>query len=357
MIRVLVVDDSAFMRKALSLMLERDSQIKVVGTARDGEEGFQKVLQYRPDVVTLDMEMPRTDGLTCIKMIMEKAPTPILVVSSITTKGAATTLKAMDLGAVDYIPKTQSFVAIDITKIEADLIAKVKSVASSSRIMKARRPILSRVPRTGKLAAEAAPEEDSKYYNLKSAQLSCVAIGVSTGGPPVVQSLLTALPESFKYPILIAQHMPKEFTDTFARRLDSICKIHVKEAEDGEKLVAGTAYIGRGGDHLLLKRRGVHVYVTLTPEPKELLYHPSADVMFDSAVQVYGSRVLGLILTGMGKDGVLGLAKLHEKKGIILAQNEATCIVYGMPKAAVDASLTTAVLSVDGLVKSLATIT
>ncbi len=356
MIRVLVVDDSAFMRKALSLMLERDPQIKVVGTARDGEEGFQKVLSHKPDVVTLDMEMPRTDGLTCIKMVMEKAPTPILVVSSITTKGAKTTLQAMELGAVDYIPKTQSFVAIDITKIEADLIAKVKSVAGSARVMRARRPTLSRVPQNRQTAEELQNEVDENFYNLKSAQLSCVAIGVSTGGPPVVQSLLTSLPASFKYPIIVAQHMPKEFTDTFAKRLDKLCTIRVKEAEDGEKMVGGTAYIGRGGDHILLKRRGVHVYINLSPEPTELLYHPSADVMFDTAVQVYGSRVLGLILTGMGKDGVLGLTKLHEKKGIILAQNEATCIVYGMPKAAVDAKLTTATLSVDGLVKSLATI-
>ncbi len=355
MIRVLVVDDSAFMRKALSLMMERDPQIKVVGTARDGEEGFQKVLQFKPDVVTLDMEMPRTNGITCIKMIMEKAPTPILVVSSITTKGAATTLKAMELGAVDYIPKTQSFVAIDITKIEDDLIAKVKSVAKSNRILTARRPVLSRVPRA-KVADQQVPAGEPGFHNLKSAQISVLAFGVSTGGPPVVQSLLTSLPETFPHPIIIAQHMPKEFTDTFARRLDNICKIHVKEAEDGEKLSPGTAYIGRGGDHLFLKRRGVHVYVRLSPEPAELLYHPSADVLFESAVDVYGSRVLGLILTGMGKDGVLGLAKLHAKQGIILAQDEATCVVYGMPKAAVDAGLTAAVLSVDGLVKSLATI-
>lgn len=351
-----MVDDSAFMRKALSVMLERDPQIKVVGTARDGDEGFQKAQQYKPDVITLDMEMPRTDGLSCIKMVMEKIPTPILVVSSITTKGAATTLKAMELGAVDYIPKTQSFVAIDITKIEDDLISKVKSVASSNRIMHARRPTLSRVPKRS-VTPQIPVEEETPQFNLGATQLSCIAIGVSTGGPPVVQSLLTSLPENFKHPIIIAQHMPKEFTDTFARRLDSICKIHVKEAAHGEKLLPGTAYIGRGGDHLLLRRRGVHVHIILTPEPEELLYHPSADVMFDSAVQVYGSRVLGLILTGMGKDGVLGLAKLHEKHGVILAQNEETCVVYGMPKAVVDAGLATEVLSVNGLVKSLATIT
>lgn len=355
MIKVLVVDDSAFMRKALSLMMDKDPQIKVVGTARDGDEGFQKVLTLKPDVVTLDMEMPRTDGMTCIKMIMEKAPTPILVVSSITTKGAATTLKAMELGAVDYIAKTQSFVAIDITKIEEDLILKIKSVAQSKRIINARKPTLSRVAKLP-VKTRSVTTDEATFQDLKGAQLSCVAIGVSTGGPPVVQSLLASLPKDFPNPIIIAQHMPKEFTDTFARRLDSICDIHVKEAEDGEKLQSGTAYIGKGGDHLYLERRGIHVHAKLSPEPKDLLYHPSADVLFDSAVSVYGSRVLGLILTGMGKDGVLGLAKLHQKQGIILAQNEETCVVYGMPKAVVDANLATAVLTVDGLVKSLSTI-
>lgn len=354
MIRVLVIDDSAFMRKALSLMLERDPQIKVVGTARDGEDGFNKTLLLKPDVITVDIEMPRTNGLTCIKMIMEKQPTPILVVSSITTKGAATTLKAMELGAVDFIPKTQSFVAIDITKIESDLIAKVKSIAKSTRVMRAMRPLTPRIAGAAKPELESC--DDKEFYNLSTAQISCVAIGVSTGGPPVVEKLLRILPVSFPYPIVIAQHMPKEFTDTFARRLDGLCAIHVKEAEDGEQLSSGTAYIGRGGDHLYLQRRGVHVYVKLSKEPTELLYHPSADVLFNSVLEVYGSRTLALILTGMGKDGSLGLGQIHAKNGIILAQNEATCVVYGMPKAAVDAGLANAVLSIEGLAKSLETI-
>lgn len=353
MIRVVVIDDSAFMRKALCMMLEKDPEIKIVGTARDGEEGFNKVVQTKPDVVTLDIEMPRTNGLDCLRMIMEnKIPTQTLVVSSITTKGAETTLKALDLGAADYISKTQSFVALDIIKIEDELLRKVKAVAKKARKFAVKRHSLPRQEQNKSID----DTETKQFLDLQNERIACVAIGVSTGGPPVVQELLMGLPQNYPVPIIIAQHMPKEFTPTFAKRLNSVTSINVKEAEAGENLVPGTAYIGRGGMHLILSRKGIRVPVTLSREPNDLLYHPSADVMFNSAVEVYGSRLLGVILTGMGKDGSLGLQNLHNRKGNIIAQNEESCIVYGMPKAVVDAGIANAVLPIAGITKSLQTI-
>jgi len=354
MIRVVVIDDSAFMRKALSIMLESDPEIQVVGTARDGEEGFQIVNRLKPDLVTLDVEMPRTNGIECLKMIMKEVPTPVLLVSSITTEGAAITLEALNLGAVDYIPKSQSFVAIDITKIKDELIAKVKNICRSTRYTSLRQRLEIR-SRREKYAEQ--PKVHEVPYNLHNTFFNCIAIGVSTGGPPVIQRILSSLPGNFPLPILIAQHMPLEFTRTFADRLNNLSAINVKEAATGDVLQKGWAYIGQGGMHLVIKREGVKVVTELTIHPKEHLYHPSADILFSSVVDTYGSSVLGLILTGMGKDGLIGLKKLKEKGGKILAQNEETCVVYGMPKAAVDAGIADAVLSVDGIIESLKTIT
>lgn len=342
MTRVLVVDDSAFMRKALSIMLERDPEIEVIATARDGEEGFELVKQLKPDVVTLDIEMPRTNGLECIQMIMDQAPTPILVVSSLTTQGAQTTLKAMEIGAADFIPKTQSFVAMDITKIEDDLLSKVKTLSRKRVFSKRAKATAEQLTPSNGRASSAKPK-------LTLGKIDCVAIGVSTGGPPVVQKLLSELPADFPTPILIAQHMPKEFTATFAHRLDSLTQIRVKEAIHGDVLEPGTAYIGKGGKHLTVQRKGAKVYINLTREPADLLYHPSADVLFKSVAETYGGMTLGLILTGMGKDGVIGLAELKQRGGRILAQDEASCVVYGMPKAAVDAGLASAVMDVQSI--------
>lgn len=347
MIRALVIDDSAFMRKALQIMLESDPEIRVVGMARDGEEGFQKVLQLEPDIVTLDIEMPRTNGLECLKLIMKNRPTPVLVVSSVTTEGAAITLEALDLGAVDFIPKSQSYVALDITSIKQDLIAKVKEITRRSALRRLRTKTLKPEPQGSE------PAEIPHPYSLVGVNIGCVAIGVSTGGPPVVQRICAALSRDFPYPVFVAQHMPKEFTRQFAERLNSLSAVRVKEAENGENVERGTVYIGQGGKHLVLSRNGIRVFTHLSSEPANLLYFPSADVLFESAAKVYGGGVLALILTGMGRDGVLGLAQVKNKGGKILAQNERSCVVYGMPKAAVDAHLADAVLSIEELVLTL----
>lgn len=352
MIRLVVIDDSAFMRKAISIMAESVPDIKVVATARDGSEGFEKVKRFKPDVVTLDIEMPGTNGFDCLNLIMKNVPTPVLIVSSLSTKGAETTLKAMQMGAVDFLPKTQSFVAIDIIKIQDELIEKIKAIARKPL----RKFINRRLARQTATKSGTPVEQKSEIpFSFKNKVISCVAIGVSTGGPPVVQAILESLPENYP-PVLIAQHMPKEFTASFAARLNTRSQLHVKEAEDGDIVTRGRAYIARGGKHLITERKGVNVVCRLTDHPVEHLYHPSVDVLTASVSNVYGSVTAGIILTGMGKDGVVGLKELKKRGGAILAQNEETCIVYGMPKAVVDCNLADAILSVDGIIKSLLTI-
>lgn len=355
MINVIVIDDSAFMRKAIQIMLESDPEIKVIATARDGMEGFDKVMKYQPDIVTLDLEMPRTNGLECLSMIMKEVPTPVLVVSSLTTNGAQVTLEALNKGAVDFIPKTQSFVAIDIIKIENDLINKVKTIANRNHRSRLRRNIRAK--------KESEIKNKLNYKNLKVQPFSlehhnirCVAIGVSTGGPPVIQSILNSLPGDFPASILIAQHMPKEFTKIFAERINKSSAINVKEAETGDVIQKGNAYIAQGGKHLIVKRQGVNIIGELTQHPVKSLYHPSVDVLFSSTTEAYGSSVLGVILTGMGKDGVKGLKLLKNRGGLVIAQNEESCVVYGMPKAAVDAGVVDHVQSVDGISASIKSI-
>ncbi len=352
MITAVIIDDSAFMRKALSVMLESDPEIKIVGTARDGQEGYEIVKKLRPDVVTVDIEMPRTNGLECIEMIMGDVPTPILVVSSITTEGAEITLEALNKGAMDFIPKAQSFVAIDVTKIKEELLEKVRALTKRSRRQRLQAKGVTAKRHRQELMESHVPE----IYDFSGKKFSAVVIGVSTGGPPVVQEILKSLPSNFPLPIMVAQHMPREFTGSFASRLDSISKIKVKEAASGDLVTRGTALIARGGKHLKLRREGIHVRAELADDPVDLLYHPSVDVLMESAASVYGKPILAIILTGMGKDGVEGLKFLKNKGGTILAQDEATCVVYGMPKAAVEAGLADAVLPVGDIVASLQTI-
>lgn len=345
MITVVVVDDSAFMRKALSSMLEGDPEIEVVGTARDGEEGLEKIRQLKPDVVTLDIEMPRMDGLTALRHIMMESPRPVLMVSSLTTEGAEATLKAMELGAVDFIPKQLSRVSLDIVKIEADLRAKVKNVARRKL-----RPI--RPQRKIELVVHpvAAAAKVAEAIPLKRAPMrDVVAIGVSTGGPPAIQKLLSRLPGNFPGCILIAQHMPQAFTGPFAKRLDAICQITVKEAEPGDRVQPGMAFVAPGGRHLLIDQKVSRIDLLVSDEPRDALYKPSANVLISSVARGVGKRGVGVILTGMGSDGLEGIRDLKQKSGYILAQDDASCVVYGMPKAIVDAGLADEVLDIDDM--------
>ena len=355
MIKVVVVDDSAFMRKALSTMLSKDPDIEVVGTARDGEEGLEMIRRYQPDVVTLDIEMPRMDGLTALRHIMMEMPRPVLMVSSLTSEGAEATLKAMELGAVDFIPKQLSKVSLDIVKIEDDLRAKVKLIARRRMSHLSRPPLSARVRAAGTPAGAASPahpaaagERPARPVRPGTAQVrDLVAIGVSTGGPPAVQKVLSILPKDFPAGILIAQHMPAAFTGPFAKRLDSVCQITVKEAEDGERLQHGVAYVAPGGKHLRIDQKVSRIDVRVVEEPREALYKPSASELFDSVAAGVGRRGLGVVLTGMGSDGLDGMRVLKAKGGRALAQSDSTCVVYGMPKAIVDAGLADEIVDID----------
>lgn len=342
MINVVVVDDSAFMRKAISTMLQKDPGIKVVATARDGEEGLKLIRKHNPDVVTLDIEMPKMDGLTALRHIMMEMPRPVLMVSSLTTEGAEATLKAMDLGAIDFIPKQLSKVSLDIVKIENDLISKVKTVARRKM-----RP----VPRL-RAAAARRPAIPVKTPRGR-AKRDIVMIGVSTGGPPAVQKILSSLPKDFPAGIVIAQHMPKAFTGPFANRLNGVSQIKVKEAETGDRLLPGHAFVAPGGSHLIIDQKVSRIELIVTPEPKEALYKPSANVLASSVANAVGRRALGVILTGMGNDGRDGIRELKNKGGRAIAQSDSSCVVYGMPKAIVDDGLADEIVDIDDMANAI----
>ena len=350
-INVLVVDDSAFMRKAISMMLEEDPGIKVIGMARDGEEAIAKVAHLKPDLVTLDIEMPRMDGLTALSRIMKENPTPVVMVSSLTSEGADATLEAFDRGAVDFIPKQLSFVSLDIVKIKKDLIEKVKQIHSRRRTLMAQYALgLRRKKSAGKSKGSAAGfvRQTSKSYKpLVRQGVRVVAIGVSTGGPPALQTVIPSLPSDLPSGVLVVQHMPPTFTRSLANRLDGISEMKVKEAEHGEPIVAGCVYIAPGDKHMKAVRWGKNAEIRLDDEPSDTLHKPSVDVLMNSVADVYGGESLGVMMTGMGSDGVEGIARMKSKGAKVIAQNEQTCVVYGMPRAVVERKLADKVSPVD----------
>ncbi len=349
MITVVVVDDSAFMRKAISTMLEKDPEIRVVATARNGQEGLELIRKHQPDVVTMDIEMPIMDGLTALRHVMMEMPRPVLMISSLTNEGAEATLKALELGAVDFIPKQLSKVSLDIVKIEDSLRAKVKYIAK--RKLRAPRPALHRPAAP---VVEGRPAKPAELVRPSGTlKRDVVAIGVSTGGPPAVQKVLSALPADFPASIVIAQHMPPAFTGPFAKRLDGLCKIRVKEAEPGDRLAPGQAFVAPGGKHLMIDQKISRIDLVITPEPAEALYKPSANVLIASVADGVGQRGLGVVLTGMGSDGLEGVRALKAKGGRALAQSDATCVVYGMPKAIVDAGLADEVVDIDDMAEAI----
>ncbi len=327
-IKVLVVDDSTFMRKTISTMLSSDSRMTVVGQARDGEEAIQQVGALQPDVVTLDVEMPGMNGLEALKKIMEIRPLPVIMVSSLTEEGAKETLKALELGAVDYLPKQLDGVSTNIVAIQQELIAKIIAAAGSA----------------GKLARpNGSRPKPLPLPTLSQSALSVmrgnkiVAIGCSTGGPKALQDVLPLFPKDFPAGILVVQHMPKYFTKPFAERMNQLCQIEVREAEDGQTIAPGVAYMAPGGLQMRVTRRSaLDVSIALSPNRENHLHAPSVDIMMQSVAEIYSGRGIGVILTGMGHDGLEGMKAIKGAKGRTVAQDEATCVVYGMPKAVVD---------------------
>lgn len=333
-IKVLVVDDSAFMRNALTKMIASDPEFQVVGVARDGVEAIDKVISLKPDIVTLDIEMPKMNGLEALKVIMDKSPVPVLMVSSLTTEGAKETLEALELGAVDFIPKNLADLSVNILKIKAHLLDKLKTIARRGLIPKRRKKV--------------TPPVMTKRSFEGPRKVGLVAIGSSTGGPRALQEVLPHLPPDFPVPIIISQHMPRNFTRPFAERLNQTCKVTVKEAEDGEPLKAGTVYIAPGGRHMeITRRKAIDTRIKIVPDNGESIYKPSVDVMMISASDVFPGRVLGVILTGMGNDGLKGMTKIKHDGGKTIAQSEETCVVYGMPKAVVEAGVADKVVPIE----------
>jgi two-component system, chemotaxis family, protein-glutamate methylesterase/glutaminase len=328
-IRVLVVDDSAFVRRSIVRMYEASDEIEVVELAANGEEAVAFTKKLRPDVVTLDVMMPVLDGLSALERIMRECPTPVIMFSSLTGKGGEKTLKALDLGAVDFIDKSCAGGLMNFSSIARELTAKIKVAARVDVEKLVPAPLRAAQPDAAKPAAKGARAATSKT--------EVVAIGTSTGGPPALQKILGQLPEGFPCPILIVQHMPEGFTSSLAQRLDRNSALEVKEAGDGERVVAGTAYVAPAGWHMRLRRQGGELQVWLDPVPDGSLHRPSVDVLFESVAAVCGARSLAVVLTGMGKDGAVGAQAIKRTGGGIVVEAEESAVVFGMPRAVIEA--------------------
>lgn len=335
--KVLVVDDSGFFRKRIVEILEADPGIQVVGTAADGREAIRQVSMLKPDVVTMDIEMPVMDGITSVRRIMAIHPTPVLMFSSLSYEGAQATLDALEAGALDFLPKRFDDITKDREQAKMVLRNRVRQLAGRKLARPAPATPARTAPGTEARSAARTGARGEEAARLGNAQL--VAIASSTGGPVALQQVLTKLPGSFPLPIVLVQHMPASFTPAFANRLDQQCQIKVKEAEDGDVLRPGTAYLAPGGRQLTLQQRAGQVMARVQDGDPALHYKPCADITFNSIAEVYGGRVQALVLTGMGADGREGARALKKAGASVWAQEESTCVIYGMPQAVVDAGL------------------
>lgn len=327
-IKVFVVDDSAVVRQVMTEVLSSDTGIEVIGSAPDPIFAMQKMKENWPDVITLDIEMPRMDGITFLKMIMGERPTPVVVCSTLTEKGAETSLQALDAGAVSIVTKPKSSLRDFLKESASELIAEVKAAALSNPKVQLRRT--SRQDSTPVGVPEPLRSAPS---SLTQTTQRVVAIGASTGGTQALEEILRALPR-VSPGIVIVQHMPERITTAFAKRLNGLCDIEVREANDGDRVVTGTALIAPGGRHMTLKRSGAQYHVSVMDGPLVNRHKPSVDVLFRSVAKYAGSNALGIILTGMGDDGSAGLLEMLEAGAHTVGQDEESCIVYGMPKEA-----------------------
>ncbi|WP_024696683.1 protein-glutamate methylesterase/protein-glutamine glutaminase [Pseudomonas avellanae] len=381
-VKVLVVDDSGFFRRRVTEILSSDPNIVVVGTATNGKEAIEQALALKPDVITMDYEMPMMDGITAVRHIMQRIPTPVLMFSSLTHEGARVTLDALDAGAVDFLPKNFEDISRNPQKVKQLLCEKINSISRSNRrssgmgsasaaspapaapapsTLSSRAPAPSAAaparavpsrtaaPATAPAAhghAHHAPAHPTTTGTAKRKAYKLVAIGTSTGGPVALQRVLTQLPANFPAPLVLIQHMPAAFTKAFAERLDKLCKISVKEAEDGDVLRPGLALLAPGGKQMMVDSRGT---VKILPGDERLNYKPCVDITFGSAAKSYGDKVLSVVLTGMGADGREGARLLKQVGSTVWAQDEASCVIYGMPMAIVKAELADAIYSLDDI--------
>jgi len=338
MIRVMVVDDSVFMRKMITKMLEKEKDIEVIATAKNGKEAIDLNIKMKPDVITLDIEMPQINGLEALKEIMATRPTKVIMLSSLTTEGAKETIKSLELGAFDFLSKPDGkSISLNIEKVEADLLELVRTafyvnekllISSPKKIIKEKlgEKILEKTSFTKILEKKAFSEMPEKI----------IAIGISTGGPKALQTILPNIPKDINAGILIVQHMPPKFTKSLADRLNELCAIGVKEAEEGDEIRKGFAYVAPGDYHIEVKQTSNNKKViTLNKNPTSQGHRPSADIMFDSVKKNYSpNEIISVIMTGMGKDGARAIKEIRDYGGKTIGQSEKTCVVYGMPRVA-----------------------
>jgi two-component system, chemotaxis family, protein-glutamate methylesterase/glutaminase len=336
-IKVLVVDDSALMRKLIPMILERDPDIEVVGTAMDGAFALKKIAELQPDVVTLDLEMPRMDGIEALRMIMKHAPRPVIVFSTHSREGAYSTFKALALGAIDFVAKPKDAASGHLDPVASQLIDKIKVARRAT-------------------GAKKLPNFDvepvhpvKKKSGIVVAPSRIIAIGISTGGPNALQYLLSQIPADFPAAIVVVQHMPEGFTDMFARRLDECCALDIQEAKSGDLLVAGRVLISPGNRHIMVRRMPRGEMAVLSDSPPINGHRPSVDVLFHSVAQEFGLTAVGIIMTGMGEDGAEGLGAIKASGGMTIAQSEESCVVSGMPRAAILKGYANKVLPLDSL--------
>lgn len=337
--KVLIVDDSALIRQVLSQMLGQDQSLSVVGTAADPYAAWDKIKALQPDVLTLDVEMPRMDGLAFLEKLMRLHPMPVVMVSSLTEKGCETTLRALELGAIDFVTKPKIDIKDGTNALASEIIAKVK-IAATVRV-KGRR---GGIPLPQPQVAEQAPMRE-RWALLKSTE-QIIAVGASTGGTEALRLFLSALPADAPG-VVIVQHMPEQFTRAFAQRLDSMCRIRVTEARSGDRILPGHALVAPGNFHMEVERSGAHYHVHLNMDAPVNHHRPSVDVLFHSCARTLGANVIGVIMTGMGGDGAQGLLAMHQAGARTVAQDEASCIVFGMPKEAIAAGAVDEVVALE----------
>ncbi|KAF7600394.1 MAG: chemotaxis response regulator protein-glutamate methylesterase [Candidatus Dactylopiibacterium carminicum] len=336
MIKVLIVDDSALIRQLLTHILSQDPLIRVVGTASDPYVARDKIKELEPDVLTLDIEMPRMDGLEFLDRLMRLRPMPVIMISTLTEAGADVTLRALELGAVDYVTKPVGMVVETLERYAEEIIAKVK-MAAQCRL---------RAGGGGRAVQRSVPKPAS--LEIRGAADRLILLGASTGGTEAIKEVLKPLPPAMP-PIIIVQHMPPGFTASFARRLDSLCRLHVKEGEHGERPLPGHAYIAPGGRHMVLTKAGGQYMLSLNDDETMNLHRPAVDKLFMSALPYVGSNAIGVLLTGMGKDGARGLLALRQAGVHTVVQDEESCVVWGMPREAAQIGAADAILPLSGI--------
>ncbi|KJY97257.1 protein-glutamate methylesterase/protein-glutamine glutaminase [Pseudoalteromonas ruthenica] len=354
-VKVLIVDDSSFFRRRVTEILEGDANIEVIDAAVNGADAVEKAVKLRPDVITMDVEMPVLDGISAVKQIMAKSPTPILMFSSLTREGASATLDALDAGALDFLPKKFEDIARNNQDAIEILRQKVRELGRR-RLSRFNRPTTSTTassPARPSVTTRSSAQPDrsfnqgtstrpqsASHFKPSGKKYKLVAIGTSTGGPVALQTILTKLPANFPHPILLIQHMPAAFTPAFAQRLNNLCKIKVKEAQQGDRLQPGTAYLAPGGQQMMFDGRAQQQTLKVFQDDNpRITYKPSVDVTFASSAKAFGGDVLAIVLTGMGADGREGARMLKQSGSRVWAQDEQSCVVYGMPQAIASAGL------------------